>query len=244
MPSKTLEGLSRAPGPAEPQRGRGKRAYLIAGAIVVAVVVGILALRGGTDKSKLTANKSPSTTRGGDVSASAGAGQTSGASGAGQGQGPGGANGQSPRNAPPYKTPAMPVDIAVSNTNNLKDGDVVKIHVAAHKGSAVYLFEAFLCQSGVTYQLDADIRPTFSGNCVPPPRPLSAASQSYLKASAVPPYTAADGDFRVGVGSTTYAVQSGGTSTVTCGRANPCSIVLKIQYPNGFGFDTIPLTYQ
>ena len=243
MPSKTLDGVSRAPRSVQPQRGRGKRAYIVTGAVVVAaVIVAVLALRGGTDKSKLTANKIPSTTLGGEVSANAGASQAAAGSGAGQSQG--GANGATVRNAPPYKTPAMPVDISVSNTSGLKDGDTVKIHVAAHKGSAVYLFEAFLCQSGVTYQLDADIRPTFSGNCVPPPRPLSPASQSYLKAPATPPYASADGDFRVGVGSTTYAVQSGGTSTVTCGHANPCSIVLKIQYPNGFGFDTIPLSYQ
>jgi hypothetical protein len=243
MPSQTVEGMRRALRPGGPPEGRGKRPLIIAGAVVVAVaIVFFLAIRGGTDKSKLSTTKSPLTTLAPSAGASGGASQAGG-SAAGQG----GANGSvqgSQSAAPPFKTPGMPVNISVSNTSNLKDGDVVKIHVVPQKGSVVYGFEAFLCRSGVSYELDADIRPTFTGNCVPPPRPLSAASQSYLKVLSQPPYAAADGEFRVGVGTTTYAVQGGGTATVVCGHANPCSLVLKVQYPYGFGFDTVPLTFQ
>lgn len=136
----------------------------------------------------------------------------------------------------------MPVDVAVSNTSGLHDGEAVAIHVTPKAGSQVFGFEAFLCAGNQTFNYDADIRPTQTGKCVS--QPLSGASDDYLRIAATPPYTAVEASFRVGVGSDTYTRRDGTPVTITCNATSPCQIALKLQYPNGFGFQAVPVTFS
>ena len=136
-----------------------------------------------------------------------------------------------------------PVDVNVSNNTNLTDGAPVAIHVAPKDGSAIFGFEAWICKGGVDYIDDADVRPSQTGNCAA--HALSGASDHYIGVRSAPPYGAADGSFRAGVGTDTYKMQDGTPVTISCGPGQPpCVIVLKLQYPNGFGFKAIPLSYR
>jgi hypothetical protein len=46
------------------------------------------------------------------------------------------------------------------------------------------------------------------------------------------------------VGTDTFQMTDGSQRSVTCGPSNPCAIVLKLQYPNGFGFEAVQVTYR
>jgi hypothetical protein len=210
--------------------------------VAIALVIFLLARGGGTDKSKVSATKSPSTTAGADAGS---AGAQTGAAGSGSAAGgstDGAQAGGKPATGGLGGTKNMPLDVTVSNTNGLKDGDVVSIHVVPKKGSVIYGFETFLCRGGTQYRFDADIRASYTGNCVT--KPLSAISQEYMAVRAGPPYSSVDATFRVGVGSDSYKTGDGKQVTVTCGHGSPCTLVLKLQYPNAFGFQPIPLTFR
>lgn len=139
-------------------------------------------------------------------------------------------------------TPNMPLNVSVSNTKNLRNGDAVSIHVTPKGDSQIFGFEAFLCSGGTTYAVDADVRPTKTGKCAV--QPLSTVSQRYLLVQAQPPYKEADGTFIVGTGSNTFRTDDGRTTSVTCDSSHPCTLVLKLQYPDAFGFQPIPLTFR
>lgn len=115
------------------------------------------------------------------------------------------------------------------------------MHATPKDGSVIYGFEAFLCRAGTTFSFDADIRPTLTGKCIT--KPLSPASDDYKQVQAAPPFTAADTTFKVGVGVDTYETKDGQMTTITCGAGNPCTLVLKLQFPDGFGFRAIDLSY-
>jgi len=135
----------------------------------------------------------------------------------------------------------IPVDINVEGATGLKDAQEVRIRVKAHPGSAVYGFEAFLCNGGTSYSRDADIRPSLTGKCAADA--LSSGSDAYKEVRGAPPYEAVDATFRPGVGSASFAKRDETQATVTCGRAHPCQLVLKVQFPDGFAFRSYPLTY-
>jgi len=135
----------------------------------------------------------------------------------------------------------IPVDIHVDGTAKLTNGQGVQIHVAAKSGSLTYGYEARLCAGGATFQFDSDMRPTKSGKCAV--QPLSAGSDNYQEVRASPPYLVADSVFHVGVGSGQLTMENGTPITITCGPGNPCQLVLKVQYPNGFAIRAYPLTY-
>jgi len=137
----------------------------------------------------------------------------------------------------------IPLTVTVSNTSGLHDGDSVKVHVTPKApGKVVYGFEMFICADGATFQLDADIRPTFTGKCIE--NPLSTTSGDYVKVAAAAPYTSADGTIKVGVGSNTYTTQKGNSVTITCGPGHPCQLVLKLQFQDAYGFQAYPLTFS
>jgi hypothetical protein len=239
MSLRTIESGRRgqsSPPPPLKQRRR-KRPFIIAGVVVVALLVLVL-VRSGTDKGKVSTTNGPTTTSPDSAALDVGpptiAGADAGSAAAGQADTNGAAN-----RAGATK---IPLNVSVSNTKGLRDGDMVHIHVTPQQGSVVYGFEAFLCATGRLYTLDADIRPSVTGNCAS--QPLSAISQRYLMVKASPPFKVADGDFRVGTGSVTYQTQDKRAATVTCDRAHLCSIVLKLQFPNDFGFEAIPLTFR
>lgn len=141
----------------------------------------------------------------------------------------------------PYTTPNMPVEVAASNTKNLANGAVVRVRARPKGQSEMYGVEARLCAGDARVERDPDFRPTQGGMCAA--RPLSPGTDNLVGKAADPPYQEAELAFRVGVGSDTFTAQDGRQVTITCGPANPCQLVLKLQYPNGFGFQSIPVTF-
>ena len=136
---------------------------------------------------------------------------------------------------------SLPVAVTVSATSGLADGQAVTVHVVPTGGSQIFGVEARMCKAGAVIDFDADFRPTQTGNCAT--KPLSANADGYLKAAAAPPYQSVDMTYRVGVGSDSYTTQSGTPVQITCGPDNPCVLAVKLQIPNGFGFQTYPLSF-
>jgi hypothetical protein len=251
MSLRTAEAVGRgqSPTPPEKKRRRPPVPILMVAAVVLAVVVlAVLTRSGGTDKNKVAANKTTSSTAAGAASdglpqapSIAGADGTGGAGTKGA-AGPDDSAARAAR-AMEEQAKAIPLNVAVSSTKGLKDGDPVTIHVTPKPGAIVFGFEAFLCKGGTTtYAFDADIRPDDTGKCVA--HKLSPNSDDYLQVKAQPPYSSADATFRVGVGTDMFQMTDGSPASVTCGANNPCAIVLKLQYPNGFGFEAFPVTYR
>jgi hypothetical protein len=138
---------------------------------------------------------------------------------------------------------AIPLNVSVSNTTGLRDGDTVTVHVVPKPpGTVVYGFEMFICAPDQTFQLDADIRPTYTGKCIT--QALSASSGDYTKVAAAAPYTVADGSIKVGVGTNSYTTQQGKPVTIQCGPGHPCQLVLKLQFQDAYGFQAYPLTFR
>jgi hypothetical protein len=144
--------------------------------------------------------------------------------------------------SPPRTAPPVPLDVQVSSTDRMVDGQEVRIHISPQSGFSAYGAEAFLCKADATYLLDADIRPTQTGKCIS--TTLSVGSNDYVKVAAAPPYAGFDLAFKVGVGTDTYTMSNGQPVSVTCGPGHPCQLVLKLQFTNAFGFQAYPVTYR
>jgi hypothetical protein len=138
-------------------------------------------------------------------------------------------------------TAPMPLAVNVSPASGLGNGSDVTIHVAPTGGSKIFGFEARLCKAGVDYTSEADFDPTISGKCAS--KPLSATSQEYKEVPAKPPFEVLDATFKVGVGSDSFKTEQGTPTTVTCGPGNPCVVVLKLQFPDGFAFRSYPVSF-
>lgn len=142
----------------------------------------------------------------------------------------------------PYTTPTMPVQVEVPPVDGAVDGQAVTVHGSPEPGSKLYGAEARLCRGDVAVVDDGMFTPTLGGVCID--RPLSPISDSKVAVAGVEPFGGLDLSFKVGVGTTTFRTQYDGPTTITCGPASPCQIVLKLQYPKGFGFKGIPVTYR
>jgi hypothetical protein len=148
----------------------------------------------------------------------------------------------------PYTTPTMPVQVevpetaGVPQTDGVVDGQSVTVHASPDTGSQLFGVEARLCRGDVAVTGDGQFAPTLGGACID--KPLSAVSDAKVTVVGVEPYAGLDVTFRVGVGTTTFTTQYDGPATITCGPVSPCQIVLKLQYPKGFGFKGIPVTYR
>jgi hypothetical protein len=132
-------------------------------------------------------------------------------------------------------------EVRAEGNQGIHDGGEVRVEVEAEEGSEVFGFEAFLCAGGATFELDFDVRPTQAGKCVS--KPLSAGSDRYQEVRGVPPYRVVETSFRPGVGTDSFQTSEGIPVTITCGPGSPCQLVLKVQYPQGFGFRVLPLEY-
>lgn len=141
-----------------------------------------------------------------------------------------------------FETQGIPARIEIGNTRGLVDGDEVKLKVSADPGSQVYGFEAFLCRADATYRFDADARPTLLGKCLV--EPLSDRSDRYMEVPAAAPFESVEAGFRVGTGTGTFTRDDGKPVSITCGQPSPCRIVLKVQYPGGFGFVSQVVEYR
>ena len=141
----------------------------------------------------------------------------------------------------PYTTPNMPVAVSVGSTKALHSGDVVSVTVSPSNGSQAFGAEARLCRGDASIQVDGDLFPTRAGKCIP--KPFSDGTNDYLEVRNQPPYGPLNVNFKVGTGSQTFKLQDGSQTTITCDATHPCQLVLKLQYPNGFGFQGVPLTF-
>ena len=141
----------------------------------------------------------------------------------------------------PFTTPNMPLEVAASNTKGLSNGQTVRVRVRPKDQAQVFGAEARLCAGDARVERDPDFRPSQGGKCIA--RPLAADTDSLVGVPGVPPYQEVQLAFRVGVGTDTFTAQDGRQASITCGPANPCQLVLKLQYPNGFGFQSLPVTY-
>ena len=142
----------------------------------------------------------------------------------------------------PFTTPDMPVTVDVSSSAGLSSGSVVKIHGIPQPGSSLFGIEARLCRGDVAITNEIDFRPTMGGVCLV--APLAAGTDAHVTEAAAPPYLSVDLSFKVGTGTATFLTQANKNATITCDRDNPCQLVLKLQYPNGFGFQSVPVSYN
>jgi len=143
--------------------------------------------------------------------------------------------------AAPKADQPIPLAVALSSTSGLSDGQVVSIKVTPDGGSQVYGLEVFVCAPNETFTQDADVRSTQSGKCIS--KRISAKGDDYKFVKVGPPYREANVTFRVPVGSDTFLTDEGRPVTITCGPGHPCQLVMKLQYPDGFGFRAYPLSY-
>ena len=142
----------------------------------------------------------------------------------------------------PYTTPNMPMSVSVSATEGLVSGDVVSVKASPSNGSQAFGVEARLCRGDVAIAFDGQMFPTRAGLGVP--KPFSAGTDSFVEVANQPPYGPVAVNFTVGTGSQTFTLQDGTQTTITCDSTHPCQLVLKLQYPNGFGFQGVPLTFR
>ncbi len=207
---------------------------LVASAAIILVLVVVVAARSGRSTTAGSPSEQPDSTAGDQLSSDVV--PSSAPSGL-----PGNDTGASVTNLTPT-APALPLDVVVSPTAALVDGQVVSIHVTPTNGSNIYAAEAFICQVDASYTVDADIRPSITGKCIT--KPLSANTSDYVKKVVGPPYQVLDMSVIAGVGSDSYATQQGRNVTITCDSLHPCVLVLKLQIPNSYGFRTFPLAYR
>lgn len=142
----------------------------------------------------------------------------------------------------PYTTPTMPLSVKAQGNSKVNSGDVVTVRAEPNAGSLMYGVDARLCRGDIGISNESAFRPTVGGNCIIDP--LSPGTDAVVNLENPTPEQGLDVEFRVGAGSTTFKTQSGKDVTITCGPSNPCQIVLKLQYPNGFGFQGIPVTFR
>ena len=142
---------------------------------------------------------------------------------------------------PTTQPKSIPLNVQVSSTSNLHDGQTVSIHVTADPGSDIYGIEARLCASSAKITAETDFYPYQTGNCIL--QPLSADSDAHTQVAIAAPYQTADLTFRVGVGTDKFTTQQLKNVSITCGPGHPCQLVLLLQYPYGFGFKSYVVTY-
>jgi len=251
MPSNALSTMAPPEGEQPPDEsqtgGRGwstRKRQVVIVAVALAALALLVALLGGNGSSGSKTGGGRSTNAGSANSAGNGATGADAAQAGGTGAAAGQSSGKAGARPNPNGlqiSPGMPLTVSVSDTSHLKDGDNVSIHVVAKPGSAVYGFEARQCAIGVVYNDDALQRPTLGGNCAA--QAVSSRSQPYGEFLSDPPNKSVDGAFRVGVGSNTFTTRYGRTVTITCGPGHPCMLVLKLQFPNDYGFEAIPLRF-
>jgi hypothetical protein len=215
---------------------------LLIGAVVVVVVV-IVSLVATHSGHKASSSASPTTTARSSVTTSGASSSTTAA----VGSGPAPTTVTPSTNAPSGATTTtqpMPLQIKVSSTRGLRDGSVVTVTITADKGSEYYGLDARLCAATPTTPAITNLYnyiPDPAGYCIL--KPLSADSDAYLEAGTAPPNQTGTINFRVGVGTNTFTTENLQKVSITCGPGHPCQLVIRPEYPYGFGFRSIPLDY-
>ena len=135
----------------------------------------------------------------------------------------------------------IPLDVTASSGLNMHDGQVMTVTVVAKPGSDFYGLDARLCAGRAAIENFYDFSPDPAGNCIL--RPLSKDSDAHLELPVGPPYHTGTLHFRVGVGTSQFETEDLTNASITCGPGHPCQLVVRLQYPNGFGFKAFPITY-
>ena len=135
------------------------------------------------------------------------------------------------------------VQVSMSSTQDLQDGQNIAIRVTPPAGSdsRIFGFDARVCQRDAPIRNMYDYFPTVSGYCAS--NPLSAGSDAHIQVAGAEPYQQVDMNFRAGVGSDSFTTDQGNGVTITCNSSHPCDLVLWIQVPYGFVFEHFPLTF-
>ena len=136
---------------------------------------------------------------------------------------------------------SLPLDVKIDDRSGLSDGDTVTVHVTAKDGSRIFGADARLCRADAVIENSADYAPTQGGQCIA--APLSSGSDAFVEQAGADPFSSLDLPFRVGTGTSTYQVQDGSSASITCGSGHPCTLVVRLQIPNGFGFQSFDLTF-
>ena len=218
-------------------------------AVLLLVIVVVVATRGSDGSSASTDTTVPSST---STSVAAGGAATSSTSSVDGGGGPtttlasgdevgttGVTNPDGNSIMVPVKT--LPLDVKIDKKSGLSDGDTVTVHVTAKSGSKIYGADARLCQADPVIDNSADYAPTQGGQCIA--APLTASSDAYVEQAGADPYSSLDLPFRVGTGTSTYQMQDGTGVSITCGSGHPCTLVVRLQIPHGFGFQSFDLSF-
>jgi hypothetical protein len=137
------------------------------------------------------------------------------------------------------ETGSIPVTVTASPTVGLVDGQAITVTVTAGS-SPIYGVEARQCSSAAgSIDYTADFSPTVSGKCAATALG-SAGADVYQSVTTVDPHSSATLTFKVGKGTSTFALQSGGNATVTCNGTNDCKLTLLLQVTGGTVFKSIP----
>ncbi len=138
----------------------------------------------------------------------------------------------------------IPVTVTATPTTGLVDGSQIAINVDASE-SQIFQVVARLCKASATIDLPADFNPTQGGNCIKTVFPGSLAPAPSASVSTAPPNKSASLNYRIGVGTQTFATQELGDTTVACGPIAPaCKLVLALSVPDGIVYKSFPLTFQ
>ena len=141
------------------------------------------------------------------------------------------------------ETPSVPVVVTSSATVGLNDGDAITVTVTAGS-SPIYGFEARQCSSTAgSIDYTADFSPTVSGKCAATALG-SAGADVYKAVTAVDPAASASLTFKVGKGTSSFPLQSGGDATVTCDGTNDCKLTLLLQISGGAVVQSIPFGWS
>ncbi len=136
------------------------------------------------------------------------------------------------------ETASVPVNVTASPTVGLSDGQAITVTVTAGS-SPIYGVEARQCWAAGSIDFTADFSPTVSGKCAA--EALGSAGADVFKSVAtVAPHSSATLTFKVGKGSSTFALQSGANTTVVCNGINDCKLTLLLQVNGGPVFKSIP----
>jgi hypothetical protein len=217
---------------------RTRNLSLSAAAVVVVVIVAAVLIATHSSKNGSASSASPTTTAtttGPSPTTTDRSSATTAAGGATTTQAPAKGAGATTTTVP------IPLKVSVSATSGLHDGQTVTVTVTADKGSAFYGMDARLCAGAPTITTFYDYTPDPAGNCIL--HALSSDSDAYLEVPVAAPNQTGTLTFRVGVGTDRFTTENLTRVAITCGPGHPCQLVVRLQYPHGFGFRTFPLTF-
>jgi len=140
------------------------------------------------------------------------------------------------------ETSSVPVNVTASPTVGLNDGQAITVTVTAGS-SPIYGVEARQCSSTGSIDYTADFSPTVSGKCAATALG-SAGADVFQSVTTVSPFSSASLTFKVGEGTSTFSLQSGGTATVQCDETHPCKLTLLLQVSGGTVFQSFPIGWS